>query len=120
MVRFYILLLLTFFATQLSGTTLTENFENSSFTKGTYDVAPAGNGSEDNITLSSGSWRSYEGVRGNTSGSDRFNGTQSVRVRGNGGGAVRASIEMNFDKSNGVYIVLVIGDKLISKKIMVH
>lgn len=110
MVRFYIFLLFTSIFLSAKSITLNENFENSSFTKGTYDVNPAGNGSEDNITLSSGSWRSYEGVRGN-SGSDRFNGTQSVRVRGSGSGAVRASIEMNFDKSSGAGTITVYAAK---------
>ncbi len=101
MKKLYISFSFLLFFIQLKSATLVENFDVVGFTKGTYDVTPAGNEANDNITLTSGSWRSYEGIRGNTASSDRFNGTQSIRARGNGTGAVRASIEMNFNKLNG-------------------
>ena len=109
--KLYISILFLLGFLQLKSATLVENFDNVGFTKGTYDVVPAGNEANDNITLSSGSWRSYEGIRGNTIGSDVFNGTQAIRARGNGTGAVRASIEMNFDKLNGAATIEVFAAK---------
>lgn len=109
--KLYISILFLLGFLQLKSATLVENFDNVGFTKGTYDVVPAGNEANDNITLSSGSWRSYEGIRGNTIGSDVFNGTQAIRARGNGTGAVRTSIEMNFDKLNGAATVEVFAAK---------
>lgn len=95
---------------QLKAVTLTEDFEIATFTKGTYDVAPAGNDVNDNITLTSGSWRCYNGVRGNLA-NDRFNGTQSVRIQGSGTLPVRAVLEMNFDKTGGAGVVQVYAAK---------
>ena len=86
--------------------TLTEDFEAVAFTKNAYDVAPAGNGTEDNVTFASGSWRIFDALRGNTAGSDRFNGTQSVRARSN-----TSIVSMNFDKSGGAGIVSVYAAK---------
>lgn len=86
--------------------TLTEDFEAVAFTKNAYDVAPAGNGTEDNVTFASGSWRIFDALRGNTVGSDRFNGTQSVRARSN-----TSIVSMNFDKSGGAGIVSVYAAK---------
>ena len=101
--KLYISILFLLGFLQLKSATLVENFDNVGFTKGTYDVLPAGNDAN--------SWRSYEGIRGNTIGSDVFNGTQAIRARGNGTGAVRASIEMNFDKLNGAATVEVFAAK---------
>jgi len=74
MKKLYILLSFTLFCLPAIAVTLTEDFENGAF-KTSYDINPVGNGAEDNVTLSSGSWRCYNGLRGNTAGSDRFNGT---------------------------------------------
>ncbi len=91
---------------QLQAVTLTEDFEAVTFTKNAYDVAPAGNAAEDNVTLTSGSWRVFDALRGNTVGSDRFNGTQSVRARNS-----TAILAMNFDKTSGAGVVSVYAAK---------
>ncbi|MBK9329490.1 MAG: lamin tail domain-containing protein [Sphingobacteriales bacterium] len=111
MSKVYLFLFFSLFLISSKATVLSEHFDTTAFSKGTYDVLPAGSGTEDNIILSSGSWRCYEGIRGNTVGSDRFNGTQSVRVRGSGAGAMRAVLEMNFDKLNGAGVVEVYAAK---------
>ncbi len=110
MKKLYILLSFTLFCLPAIAVTLTEDFENGAF-KTSYDINPVGNGAEDNVTLSSGSWRCYNGLRGNTAGSDRFNGTQSLRVQGSGTGSARAIIEMNFDKINGAATIQVYAAK---------
>lgn len=110
MKKFYISILLFFAFFQMEAATLSEDFEAGTFSKGTYDVNPAGNGIEDNVTLASGSWRFFEAIRGNTA-NDIFNGTQSARVRGSGVAAVRAIVEMNFDKLNGAGTVQVYAAK---------
>lgn len=61
-----LLLFFTFILISSKAAVLSENFDTTAFSKGTYDVLPAGSGIEDNIILSSGSWRCYEGIRGNT------------------------------------------------------
>lgn len=109
--KVYLFFIFLFFLISSKAAILSENFDTTVFSKGTYDVLPAGSGVEDNIILSSGSWRCYEGIRGNTAGSDRFNGTQSARVRGSGTGAVRAILEMNFDKLNGAGVIEVYAAK---------
>jgi hypothetical protein len=108
--KLYTFLLLTIIISQLKSATLTEDFEIATFTKGSYDVLPVGNETNDDITLTSGSWRCYQGIRGNIA-NDRFNGTQSVRIQGAGTGSTRAILEMNFDKSGGAGTIEVLAAK---------
>ena len=82
----------------LHAATLTENFETITGT-GSYT------GSE--VTFASGKWQIY-GYTSMTSGSDRYNGTRSIRLRANDSDSTNNGIsganmaQMNFDKSNGV------------------
>lgn len=62
-----------------------EDFETG--TKSSYALA--------NVTCTAGSWAFDDAVIGSTSGSDRFNGSQSARIR-------NGSITMNFDVSTGI------------------
>lgn len=82
----------------LHAATLTENFETITGT-GSYT------GSE--VTFASGKWQIY-GYTSMTLGSDRYNGTRSIRLRANNTDLIDNGIsganmaQMNFDKSNGV------------------
>ncbi|MDR2972482.1 MAG: C10 family peptidase, partial [Bacteroidales bacterium] len=72
-----------------------ENFENKISGDGAYTGAT--------VTFASGSWSIY-GFTTMTSGSDRFNGARSVRLRGNNTdtGNNLNKLEMLFDKPNGI------------------
>jgi len=82
----------------LHAATLTENFET---------ITGSGSYTGAEVTFGSGKWQIY-GYTSMTSGSDRYNGTRSIRLRANNTDSIDNGIsganmaQMNFDKSNGI------------------
>jgi hypothetical protein len=66
-------------------------------TQGAYPTAAA----PATVNLRTGAYTFVQALLGNTAGSDRFNNTQSVRIRGGG------FVAMNFDKANGAGDVII-------------
>ncbi|WP_210517913.1 DUF5689 domain-containing protein [Hymenobacter terricola] len=67
-------------------------------TKGSYDMNTAAV-PDNTVTFSSGPWKLYQSIIGNTSGRDRYTGTQGIRMQQ--GLTVPAVVEMKFDLPNG-------------------
>ena len=74
-------------------------------TKASYDmntaVVP-----DNTVTFASGPWKLYQSILGNTSGRDRYTGTQGIRMQQ--GLTVPAVVEMKFDLPNGATKVTLI------------
>jgi hypothetical protein len=67
-------------------------------TKSSYDMnTPAV--PDNTVTFSSGPWKLYQAILGNTSGRDRYTGAQGIRMQQ--GLTVPAVVEMKFDLPNG-------------------
>ena len=74
-------------------------------TKGSYDMNTA-TVPDNTVTFSTGPWKLYQSILGNTSGRDRYTGTQGIRLQQ--GLTVPAVVEMKFDLPNGATKVTLI------------
>ncbi|GAB3879070.1 hypothetical protein GCM10028824_41860 [Hymenobacter segetis] len=73
--------------------------------KGSYDMNTAAV-PDNTVTFGSGPWKLYQSILGNTSGRDRYTGTQGIRMQQ--GLTVPAMVEMKFDLPNGATKVTLI------------
>ncbi len=88
-------------AAKIQAVALTEGFEvGASSPKGSYDVAPTGSSSGDNVTLQAKSWNLFDALIANSA-SDVKAGTWSARVRNTG------KITMLFNQTTGISTVTV-------------
>jgi hypothetical protein len=67
-------------------------------TKGSYDMNTAAV-PDNTVRFGTGPWKLYQSILGNTSGRDRYTGTQGIRLQQ--GLSVPAVVEMKFDVPNG-------------------
>jgi len=67
-------------------------------TKGSYDMNTAAV-PDNTVQFGTGRWKLYQAILGNTSGRDRYTGTQGIRMQQ--GLTVPAVVEMKFDLPNG-------------------
>jgi len=67
-------------------------------TKGSYDMNTAAV-PDNTVQFGTGRWKLYQAILGNTSGRDRYTGTQGIRLQQ--GLTVPAVVEMKFDLPNG-------------------
>jgi hypothetical protein len=67
-------------------------------TKGSYDMNTTAV-PDNTVQFGTGRWKLYQAILGNTSGRDRYTGTQGIRMQQ--GLAVPAVVEMKFDLTNG-------------------
>lgn len=74
-------------------------------TKGSYDMNTAAV-PDNTVTFGTGPWKLYQSILGNTSGRDRYTGTQGIRMQQNL--TVPAVVEMKFDLPNGATKVTLI------------
>ncbi|MBO0360222.1 hypothetical protein J0X19_19830 [Hymenobacter sp. BT186] len=74
-------------------------------TKGSYDMNTAAV-PDNTVRFTSGPWKLYQSILGNTSGRDRYTGTQGIRMQQNL--TVPAVVEMKFDLPNGATKVTLI------------
>jgi hypothetical protein len=74
-------------------------------TKGSYDMNTSAV-PDNTVTFGTGPWKLYQSILGNTSGRDRYTGTQGIRLQQNL--TVPAVVEMKFDLPNGATKVTLI------------
>jgi hypothetical protein len=74
-------------------------------TKSSYDMNTAAV-PDNTVRFASGPWKLYQSILGNTSGRDRYTGTQGIRMQQ--GLTVPAVVEMKFDLPNGATKVTLI------------
>ncbi|TPG58931.1 DUF5689 domain-containing protein [Hymenobacter nivis] len=67
-------------------------------TKGSYNMNTAAV-PDNTVTFGTGPWKLYQSILGNTSGRDRYTGTQGIRLQQ--GLTEAATVEMKFDLPNG-------------------